>query len=492
MDRDGLPLIMGDDPGVPERVRAMANRRFRKLQTEGDTACAIHALVGSDHSGVLRHADARGFLRRALGETAAQVRGRCLNFPVLDYLMNWAWKQVIKPQAEKDVGIRDGNLGMVDEEICLWEKIKENRDVRHACLCSVREDAAKWTAFEEKRTEVATALRPLCANEMKDIFLRPLLVHMGNLDDYERVDGDGHRKIDVVGADTALGQHYRRGIVEYFGMSNVSAFLTHVEITVNGMQGANAVAAIGAGVAEFTDLVREACSCAPVGNADDSVLEREPFPNFFDLVYPCYLDALCSHGYYLSDWELLLVCECAGYNAVIVRGVREFGRSAFMVHKYALPAGDFADIVFIAINAPLGSRAIRGHYERLECLTRALPPQPEPGASSDKQGASGRNGDASGAVDGMQVDAKGSALGRNQQVDQLPDVPDGADGRSGTSADAEQKMGEAEERRGSRDRKSSDGYFVFSVLGFLGPTWQGICWFPRVCRRGNVGGAQSS
>ena len=33
MDRDGWPLIMGDDPGVPERVRAMANRRFRKLQT---------------------------------------------------------------------------------------------------------------------------------------------------------------------------------------------------------------------------------------------------------------------------------------------------------------------------------------------------------------------------------------------------------------------------------------------------------------------------
>ena len=128
-----------------------------------------------------------------------------------------------------------------------------------------------------------------------------------------------------------------------------------------------------------------------------------------------------------------------------------------MVHKYALSAGDYADIVFIAINAPLGSHAIRGHYERLECLTRALPPQPQPGASSDKQGASGRNGDASGALDGMQVDAKGSALERNPQADPPPDVPDGADGRSGTGADAERKMREAEEGRGSWDRKSSDG-----------------------------------
>ena len=74
MDRDGCPLIMGDDPGVPERLRAMVNRRFRKLETDGDGACAIHALAGSDHSGVLRHADARGFLRRTLGETAEEVR----------------------------------------------------------------------------------------------------------------------------------------------------------------------------------------------------------------------------------------------------------------------------------------------------------------------------------------------------------------------------------------------------------------------------------
>ena len=194
---------------------------------------------GSDGPGGLRQADARGFLRQTLGETAGDVLRQCRNVTALDDVMNWAWKQVIKPQAEKDVGIRDGNLGMVDEEICLWEKIKENSDVRHACLHSVLEDAAKWTAFEERRTEVATALRPLCANEMKDLFLRPLLVHMGNLDDYDRVDGDGHRKIDVVGADTALGQHYRRGIVEYFGMSNVSAFLTHVQNTVSDLQDEN-------------------------------------------------------------------------------------------------------------------------------------------------------------------------------------------------------------------------------------------------------------
>ena len=117
MDRDGWPLVMGDNPGVPDRVRAMTNRRFRKLQTEGDTACAIHALVGCDVSGVLRHPDARRFLRDTLGETAEEVRRKCRNFSVLDDWINWAWKMVIKPQAQKHAGLRDDALGMADEEI---------------------------------------------------------------------------------------------------------------------------------------------------------------------------------------------------------------------------------------------------------------------------------------------------------------------------------------------------------------------------------------
>ena len=85
-------------------------------------------------------------------------------------------------------------------------------------------------------------------------------------------------------------------------MSHVNAFLTHVENTVSDLQGANLEAAFGAGVAGFVDLVKEARLYAPVGDAGESVLMREPFPDFLALVYPCYLDALCSHGYYLLDF----------------------------------------------------------------------------------------------------------------------------------------------------------------------------------------------
>ena len=71
--------------------------------------------------------------------------------------------------------------------------------------------------------------------------LRPLQALMGNLDDHGGAVVAGHRKIDVVGADSALWQHYRRGIVEYFGISVVGGFLTRVENVANYRQDANLV-----------------------------------------------------------------------------------------------------------------------------------------------------------------------------------------------------------------------------------------------------------
>eukprot|EP00959_Pyramimonas_sp_CCMP1952_P155573 3254458-Pyramimonas_sp.AAC.1 len=127
-------------------------------------------------------------------------------------------------------------------------------------------------------------------------------------------------------------------------------FLEHVNNTVAHLHDANVDRAFGAGVGDFVEIVKEARLHAPVVDAGESVMVREPFEDFFTLVYPCYLEALCSDGYYLSDVELMLLCECAGLNAVIVREVREergLRRAAFQLHKYVLPAGDSANITLI-------------------------------------------------------------------------------------------------------------------------------------------------
>ena len=355
----------------------------------------------------------------------------------LDDVMKWAWKQVIKPHPEKHANFIDRNLGMLDEEMLLWEKIKESNRVLNACLRAVEHESVMFTVFEQKRAAVATALRNLCENDMKDICLRPLLVHMGILDEYECEVAAGHRKIDVVGTDTALGQHYRRGIVEYFGVSNVDEFLMHVANTAEAVQDANI-----AGVFDFVALVREARENALVVDAGESVLVREPFQDFLKLVYPCYLNALSSHGYFLSDLELLLLCECARLNAVIGRQIRhehEFGRTVFKVHKYVLPAGDFAAIIIVAIRADLGRSAVRGHYKRLECLTRAAPSLPVPPSSSGN--------------------AKTSDVNRGSPVvpTLLHPYPAGASGRSSMGGDAEQKNHQAIGELGTWARNASDG-----------------------------------
>ena len=107
---------------------------------------------------------------------------------------------------------------------------------------------------------------------------------------------------------------------------------------------------------------------------------HEPFEDFFRLVYPCYLEALCSDGYYLSDLELLLLCACAHVNAVIVRRQREeqgFRRTVFQLHKYIMAGEDSTNVIIIGINADLGRSYVRGHYERLECVSRVVSPSPD-------------------------------------------------------------------------------------------------------------------
>ena len=158
----------------------------------------------------------------------------------------------------------------------------------------------------------------------------------------------------------------------------------------------------------------------------------------------------------MSDLELLLLCECARLNAVIVRQMRhehEFGRTVFKVHKYVLPAGDFREYYFVAINADLGRSAVRGHYERLECLTRTAPPLPVPPSPSGNAEMSDMN--------------RGSPV-----VPPLLDPhPAGASGRSGLGDDTEQKNHQGEEELGSWARNASDGCNIVFHFFSEGSRW---------------------
>ena len=529
---EGHPLIMGDSPGIPGKVRAMANERFRPIRTNGDGACGIHALFGTESHRGLHQADARMFLRQSLGYNAGDVRRNAGSFRggVLCRLMNRLWYDVMKPQAEFDANVKDALPDLGPEERRIWECMKQDLQLLSACLTAVREDHRKkssgekryrcripppfwlswvplrfhiatagfaatfWSeriqgeirgvtvwvrfrpprnVFEEKRTAVVEAFRALCREELKDIFLAPLLTSMGLKELYfdevelEEVPGlpRGCMKIDVACVDCAQGARYRQSIVEYLGTQNFQEFLYKVNDVVQHFGGDDIERVED--VFRFAEVVEDAERYAWNAEAWQPVLEHAPFANFFELVYPRYLDAMASDGYYLSDLELMLLCECAKRNAVIV--VREqspdhFPRTVFQVHECVMPAGSAQDFTVVAIGGGDGAHAVRGHYERLECVTRDLLPPVDAGASSEKQASTGRKRGPPDDADGMHVEVKQSDESTGQQrglsdvaVGMDVDAEQGGDGRNCMAGDQEQKTHQAEGKRGYGARKASGG-----------------------------------
>ena len=168
LERESYPLVLGDGPGVPGKVAAMVNHLFRQIRTNGDGACGIHALFGSDSHRGLYKADARIFLRQALGSTAEDVRRNAGNRRggVLCRLMNRLWYDVMKPQAQFDAHVKDALPHLLPEERQIWENVKQDGQLLHACLAAVTEDHRKRNVFQEKRTAAVEAFRALCREEL--------------------------------------------------------------------------------------------------------------------------------------------------------------------------------------------------------------------------------------------------------------------------------------------------------------------------------------
>ena len=247
LGREGYPLVLGDGPGIPGKVAAMVNHSFRQIWTNDDGACGIHALFGTvSHRGLYK-ADARDLLRQSLGPTAGDVRRNAgsRRDGVLCRLMNRLWYDVMKPQAEFDADLKDALPHLGPEERRIWEYVKQDRQLLHACLAAVTDDHRKRNVFQEKRVAVVEAFRALCREDLKEIFLAPLLSSMGLKESYfdevelEEVAGlpRGCMKIDVACVDCVQGARYRQSIVEYLGTQNFQEFLYKVNDVVQHLGG---------------------------------------------------------------------------------------------------------------------------------------------------------------------------------------------------------------------------------------------------------------
>ena len=98
-----------------------------------------------------------------------------------------------------------------------------------------------------------------------------------------------------------------------------------------------------------------------------------------------------------------------------MQGPGDFQRTVFEVNEWVMPAGTSQEFTIIAIGAEASATVVRGHYERLECCSMDLPPQPNPALLSANQGLAGCKRSLCDVAHEMNVDAVGNEHGREEE-----------------------------------------------------------------------------
>ena len=364
----GPMALAGGLGAVAAAVAAYIGQLFRALETAGDGACSVHSVVGNPSGGMLRCLCARAYVRSMLGESAAELRFRAANDSLVTEALYVAWADAIAPQAKLFAGIDAGDHALGPEDRMIWEDLSADARLRNMCVDYVRHQDELYNNFLAKRMEVLDAFEPLCDRDFEDTFVRPLLNTLGLLEEYAEAPvtiagRPGVRtKLDALFEAGPDGRKFRQGVLEYCGVENFHVLFDAVSDLVGAMLGDLPVPLF-----DFMEKLARAR-----GLHMDLRVGR--VPPFMDDLYPSYLDSMTKQtrrggSYFLSPLELLLVCQCARKNVVIVKhdvlaGTLEYDRHVLPVPNMPLI------FTSIRMRPELGPQA-RTHFERLECLPSA-------------------------------------------------------------------------------------------------------------------------
>ena len=201
--------------------------------------------------------------------------------------------------------------------------------------------------------------------EAWSIVLCPLFLSLGLLEEYcqEPCDLDDEHpelltKFSALLVASPVSLKLRKSIVEHCGVSNFDVLQMKVQDIVGEMEWREEAAPLFS----FCELL----SRAQLASVSDL---PQPFPDFFERIYPCYLSAIVSQeDYYLSDLELIALCKCTNTNSVvfkhdIVNASLEYLRSHI--------ADRSAPLVLTSIRVHPEHGAVRSHFERV--VVRQLP-----------------------------------------------------------------------------------------------------------------------
>ena len=378
----GAKVVENVDKPLPRNMQKLLAQHLQCVQTNGDGACSLHSVFGALRKGMygkgeLYLSDARSFLRSTLTTDVQMFRLRLNDDEVYAQLQQTLWKELVKPCAWKAAGLADNErqAEILAEGETLWELVSADNALSSMCITWLRQQRALHGLYEDQKAVVVKAFGAVCLQSLGESFVRPLLASIGIFDGfhgevaYHTNRHDGMKYVrgtqDVLFPLDGPASKYdalfdlrpqfdvlRKAVVESLGSTSLKFKIFHSKVidTIESMR--EEVGAMDA-LVNFSECVLRLCNLSQPTD--------EAFPGFFEEMYPFYVEALQSNGYFLSDIELLAVCQCARVNVIIL--AQQAFSFRYIRHTVCDPQRGY---VVTAVRSNERGK-VRSHFERVVC-----------------------------------------------------------------------------------------------------------------------------
>ena len=352
------------------------------IRTNGDGLCAVHSVFGTVRTTRYRnqtelfHSDARAFIHQSFGMDYISFSRKLDSPSVLAELEDLAWFDLIRPACLFSLGL--GTEALSNEARRVWGGVSSDVDLHQRCLAEVdRQETAK-NQQNEIRQQVVQAFSAICVDTCERIVLRPLLLALDLLDEFEseapyyvsETDGQAYITFPdvlfpVIGPATKYlalfdqrpcFQKFRVDLLERYG----ARMVVFREKFLDVIHGLEVIGPHWADICRVADLLNELQDCC--------VPRSGPFPGFFGTFFPSYVAALSDKesptDYYLSTVELIALCKCTNRNVIIVR---RFADEHLEYERHSITDPTRPTVVTSIISNNIG--AVRSHFERVMTVT---------------------------------------------------------------------------------------------------------------------------
>ena len=105
--------------------------------------------------------------------------------PIAQDLQNVLWQDLLKPCAAQSAGIALDRYIAREEGWKIWHTMVSTQpQLAELCVTAVRTEHDAYQRFVTARRDVSEAFGNLCIRPLEEIFIRPLLLSLGLLEDF--------------------------------------------------------------------------------------------------------------------------------------------------------------------------------------------------------------------------------------------------------------------------------------------------------------------